>query len=88
MVGLIKTIFIIVVVWYTFKLIGKFLMPWLLKKGMAKVQNNMESKFRQAAEQSRPQRPDGNISVDDEGNSSRKINTDNVGEYVEFEEVD
>lgn len=88
MVGFIRTVIIIMLIWYAFRLIGRYVLPWLMKKGVQKMQNNMEEKFRNASDQNRPQQPEGNVSVEKKGNKSQSAMKDDVGEYVDFEEVE
>lgn len=88
LVGLLRTIIIIVIIWQVLKLIGRYVMPYLLNKGMQKVQRNMEEKMRQAQGRNQSQEPEGSVHVENEGKTSRKTTNDDVGEYVDFEEVE
>jgi len=61
----------------------KYILPFVLKKAVDKVQNNMKN---QQEQRENPDKPVGETSVD----FAPKNDTSNnkVGEYIEFEEVD
>ena len=81
--GLIKTILIIMIVYYALKFIARLAFPALIKKYM----QNMEEKFRN--QQGHNQQKDINIgeTVIDKKTSTSTSNKD-VGEYVDYEEVE
>ncbi|MCU4162562.1 DUF4834 family protein [Carboxylicivirga caseinilyticus] len=85
-VGLIRTIFYIVVFYYLFKFIGQLVMPFFLKKGferMQKQQDNAANNFRQEAK-----RKEGTVTIQKNTNSKTDSHIeDNQGEYVDFEDV-
>jgi len=83
--GLLKTIAILIIVYYIFKFFSKYIAPIFLKK----VISNVEKKYREQQQNQNNATPDGKVgetviekkpSVNNEGNK-------NVGEYVDYEEV-
>jgi len=91
MTGLLKTILIIVVIYYAWKLLFRLFFPVIAKKVVNKAQQNMEDRMRQAQE-----RQSGYSSDDYEGDviiqkgaEKRKSGgvSDSDGEYVDFEEI-
>lgn len=80
-VGLAKTILIIVLGYTIFKYVMRLLAPLFLRS----IARKMERQFHQNAPTSQPQK-EGEISID----KSPKIQSSNkdVGEYVDYEEVD
>jgi len=78
-----KIILIIIIVYYGFQFVVKYILPFVLKKAVDKVQNNMKN---QQEQRENPDKPVGETSVD----FAPKNDTSNnkVGEYIEFEEVD
>ncbi len=82
--GAIRFIIILIIVWQLLKLAGRYLLPIFLKKSVEKMQNNMDERYRDAT---REQRPEGDVSIDKKPNSTSRLN-DDVGEYVDFEEVE
>ena len=81
--GLLKTIAIIIIVYYAFKFIGKYIMPLFLKR----VVKNVEKKMREQQENQYKEET-GNIgeTVIDKKPQSRKSNKE-VGDYVDYEEI-
>jgi len=82
--GLLRTIAIIILIWYGLKIIGRFAFPIILKRFMS----NMEDKFKQQT-QGFEKKEDINIGetiIDKK--SKEKTSNDNVGEYVDFEDVE
>ncbi len=78
-----RTLFIILVIWYGIKLITKYVFPIFLNKTMRNMQSRMEEQIRQ---QQRSQRSDGEVTI--EKNRRNNASKANEGEYVDFEEVD
>ena len=83
--GLLKTIAILIIVYYILKFFSKYIAPIFLKK----VISNVEKKFREQQQNQYNSTPEGKVgetviekkpSVKNEGNK-------NVGEYVDYEEV-
>lgn len=87
--GFLRTLAFIIVFYYLFKLIGRLLRPYLIKYINKKAQERFGGQFqnqrRQTYQGSRPN--EGETVIDKMPNSQKKSNN-NVGEYVDFEEVD
>lgn len=84
-----RTIGIILLVIYGLKFIGKYIIPLLLKRAVNKAQEraqNQQSNYQNTTE---PNVNVGETIIDKSSvdNSKKKIN-DDVGEYVDYEEVD
>ena len=75
-----RTIGIIVVVYYGLKFIGRLLFPIVVKKAV----NNMQE--RQSAYQ-REQKREGEVTIEKNQNNQNR-NRNNEGEYVDFEEIE
>lgn len=82
--GLLRTIAIIIIVYYAFKFIGKYIMPLFLKR----VVKNVEKKMREQQE-NQYKEEDGNIgeTVIAKKPQIRKESNKDVGDYVDYEEV-
>ena len=82
--GLLRTIAIIIIVYYAFKFIGKYIMPLFLKQVVKNVEKKMrdqqENKYKQAT---------GNIgeTVIDKKPANTKESSKDVGDYVDYEDV-
>ncbi len=81
--GLLRTILIIIIIYYGLRIISKYILPIILRQAVNKVQNNMKEQFEQ---QQKPNRPVGETSVDYAPKNDSSNNE--VGEYIDFEEVD
>lgn len=77
--GIVKTIGIMVLIYYGLKLVGRLLFPIVVKKAV----NNMQA--RQYTYQER--KPEGQVTVERKQGGQRAPHS-NQGEYVDFEEVD
>lgn len=84
--GFLRTILIVILVYYVLKWLGRILFPVLFQKAV----KNFESKMRQ--EQGQPphssdQVKEGETVIDRKPGPQRETNN-NVGEYVDYEEID
>ncbi|MEC4116209.1 DUF4834 family protein [Myroides phaeus] len=85
--GFIKTLLIIVLVYYAFKFAMRYLFPLLLMKVAKKAGQNFQERQQQQYNQYREnqsQQAKPNNSSDNQVPRSTKV----VGEYIEFEEID
>ena len=78
--GFLRTIGIIVLIYYGIKIISRFLFPIVVKKAM----NNMQE--RQNMYQ-REQKREGEVTIENKNPRSSR-NSANKGEYVDFEEIE
>ena len=86
--SVLRTIFIIIVVWYALRIIFRYVGPWLMKKGVQKMQQKAEDQMRsQFGQQPRSSQEEGKVTVEKPRDSSGRSGADD-GEYVEFEEVE
>ncbi len=84
MIGLIRTIAIIIIVYYAFKFIGRYILPLFVKR----MVDNVEKKYR---EQQQNQNQDENVKVGetiiDKKPTNIKEGRKDVGDYVDYEEL-
>jgi len=81
--GLLRTLLIILIIYYGLKFISKYLMPFVFNKTMQKVQKNMKNKF------DKEQNPSTNVGETSIEYAPKNESSNNkVGEYIDFEEVD
>jgi hypothetical protein len=78
-----RTLFVILVIWYGIKLVTKYVLPMMMHKTVKNMQSRMEEQFGQ---QKRNFRPEGEVTV--ERNPTNNGNKSREGEYVDFEEVE
>ena len=79
--SVLRTIGILVVIYYGLKFVIRLLFPVVVKKAM----NNMQA--RQSAYQRGEQKPEGEVTVESKRRDQNKNHT-TEGEYVDFEEID
>ncbi len=83
--GLLRTIAIIIIVYYAFKFVGRYILPLFLKK----MVNNVEKKYKEQQEQNRGQ--DENVKVGEtviaKKPSKTKESNKDEGDYVDYEEL-
>ena len=82
--GLIRTVLIIVVIYYAIRLFSRHIAPILLDKGVKKMQQKMQDQQRQHQQ---PFRADGEVTIEADKKGNQKPEKDK-GEYVDFEEVE
>jgi len=82
--GLLRTILIIALVYYGLKILSRIFAPMLFKYAAKKAEQRFGGAFNQQRQE--PIQKEGEISIDKmpENKSSNK----NVGEYVDYEEIE
>ena len=91
--GLIKTLLIILFFYYGFKVLARLLAPFLLRYAAKKIQNKFKDQMGQHmrgsgfGHQDNPKK-EGEVHVRSKKSSQDKINSDSVGDYVDFEEIE
>ncbi|WP_255554312.1 MULTISPECIES: DUF4834 family protein [unclassified Tenacibaculum] len=79
-----RTILIIILVYYVLKFLVKLFAPYLLKKAVDKVQKKAAQQY---SNQQESTVDEGKTVVDKKPQDSKQSNN-SVGEYVDFEEID
>ncbi len=80
-----RTILIIVLLYYVLKFLTKLFAPYLMKRMVHKMQEKAQS--HQQGYQQKPHVNEGETSIDKKPSNSKQSNS-SVGEYVDYEEVD
>ncbi|MDJ0645449.1 MAG: DUF4834 family protein [Flavobacteriaceae bacterium] len=83
--GLLRTLLIILIIYYGLKLVARFVFPLVMKR----FANNVEKRFNEQQDQFRRDQQQTNVgeTVIDKAPREQKSN-ESIGEYVDFEEVD
>lgn len=79
--GLLKFILIAAGIYYLIKFLFKAFFPVIVKKTFDKMQQ-------QQKQQQYQEKPEGEVTVEKNTTNKDKNNTKDVGDYVDFEEVD
>lgn len=88
---LLRTILIIVLVYYGIKILSRLFAPYLMKYASKKMSQKFEQQYRAQQQQKNgntsPYR-EGETVIDKKPKSSESKTSSKVGEYIEFEEID
>ena len=82
-IGFIRTVLVLLIIFYAARLITRFVVPLLFQKTMRDMQNRMQQQMR---EQQRQGKREGEVTI--ERNANQNNRQSQSGEYVDFEEVD
>jgi len=83
--GLLRTIFFIVLFYYIFKVLSRLFAPFLMKYAAKKAEEKFGGQFQKKEQE--PIKKEGEISIDKMPPKTKSSNTD-VGDYVDYEEID
>lgn len=78
---LLNFILIVLIIVYGSRILVRFVLPWLLKRKFEKMQG-------QYNQQTNNSKPEGEVHINNKTSHTSNKNTKDVGEYVEYEEVD
>jgi Domain of unknown function (DUF4834) len=85
--GLVKTLLIIILVYYGVKIITRIFAPLLLKYVVKKATQNFGGAYGEFhKQQQEPRKKEGEVTIDKIPNI--KTSNKDVGEYVDYEEID
>lgn len=88
--GFIRTVLIIVGVWYAFKFLMRLLAPYLMKKMVQKAESNFRQNYDQqfGNTQNQNQYQKKESSHTNSSNSHNPRSTKKIGEYIDYEEIE
>ncbi len=81
--GILRTLAIILIIYYSFKIVLRYLFPFFIKRTM----NKMEDKFKAEQEAQQPPKKVGETTIDRQPQQQEK-KSDTGGEYIDYEDVD
>ncbi|TDU39946.1 uncharacterized protein DUF4834 [Gelidibacter sediminis] len=84
--GFLRTILIIMLVWYGVKILMRFFAPYVVRYMSKKMQERFSGQFQQ--EQEAKNRPKEGETIIDKIPERRQTSDKKVGEYVDYEEID
>ena len=82
--GFLRTILFIMLIYYGIKFLGRLLAPVLLKRFAKKMQDRFQQQYQ---DPQNPPHEEGKVTLE-KTNTSTKTKSDDVGDYVDFEEVE
>lgn len=86
--GLLKTILIILLVYYLFKIVARWFAPKLFSYAAKKTEAHFQEKFGDFVNQNRNEKEQIGDVIIDKKTTKKGNNSQKVGEYIDFEEVD
>lgn len=84
--GLFRVILIILLIYYGIKILSRLFAPLLLKYIAKKAEQKFGGSFQERSQQQKPPNKEGEVTIDKVPNI--KTSNKNVGEYVDYEEID
>ena len=88
LVGLVKFIFWFFFISYVLKILTRIFAPILLKRFTNKMQDRYKGQFNQQYRNTqKPVQPEGKVTLE-KTKPATQAKSDNVGDYVDFEEVE
>lgn len=85
--GLIRTFLIILLIYFGFKILARLFAPFLMRFVAKKASEKFGQQFGQQHRSQEPKRQEGEVVIDKTPKPSKSSNKD-VGEYVDYEEID
>lgn len=82
-----KVVLIVLLIYFGFKLIIRWVGPLLLRWMLKKIGKKFEQRFSQFDPGREQQRQQGEVSID-KGPKSKPKSKNDVGEYIDYEEID
>ncbi|CAI8228542.1 MAG: Uncharacterised protein [Flavobacteriaceae bacterium] len=86
MIAFIKTISIILLVYYGLKFILKLAAPYIMKYFSKRLAARFDVNFSNTPPQNNAQKKEGEVTIDKVPSKQKSSNT--VGQYVDYEEID
>ncbi|MCB0445062.1 MAG: DUF4834 family protein [Gelidibacter sp.] len=85
--GFLRTILIILLIWYGIKILSRLFAPYLVKYMTNKVQERFGAQFQNYQQPHTSREKEGETVIDKVPNTNKTSNK-NVGEYIDYEEID
>ena len=88
LMGFLRTLLIILIVYYSFRFLARIFAPLLLKKVVGNMQAKAKKHHQQKNQQSENSSTKEGETIIDKNPNSKTQGNNSVGEYVDFEELD
>jgi hypothetical protein len=86
--GFLKTVLIVLLVYYLLKILAKWFAPKLFRYAAKKTEEHFKERFEGFADQqSKEEEQIGDVIIDKK-TTKKKKSSKNVGEYIDFEEIE
>ena len=88
LMGFLRTLLIILIVYYSFRFLARIFAPLLLKKVVGNMQAKAKKHHQQKNQQTENSSSKEGETIIDKNPNSKTQGNNSVGEYVDFEEID
>ena len=88
LMGFLRTLLIILIVYYSFRFLARIFAPLLLKKVVGNMQAKAKKHHQQKNQQSENSSTKEGETIIDKNPNSKTQGNNSAGEYVDFEEID
>jgi|TARA_B110000503_G_scaffold76635_1_gene118187 hypothetical protein len=88
LMGFLRTLLIISIVYYSFRFLARIFAPLLLKKVVGNMQTKAKKHHQQKNQQTENSSSKEGETIIDKNPNSKTQGNNSVGEYVDFEEID
>ena len=88
MEALLNFIFIIIVIYLVFRLLGRYVLPYLVKRYVNKAKKNFYEKQQANRDNDYDKSKEGEVNIKYKKNQKSKSSKDELGDYIDFEEVE
>ncbi|WP_445382296.1 DUF4834 family protein [Robiginitalea sp. IMCC43444] len=85
--GILRTILFIILGYYLLKILGRIFQPWIHAYAVRKTESYFNTTFQSRDKGPLKDEKVGEVSIDKPPVKTRKTNSD-VGEYIDFEEIE
>ncbi|MCK0145644.1 DUF4834 family protein [Arenibacter sp. F26102] len=86
--GFLKTILIVLLVYYLLKILAKWFAPRMFRYAAKKTEEHFKEKFEGFAEQNNKNEEQIGDVIIEKKTTKKKNTSKNVGEYIDFEEIE
>ncbi|MGB2129126.1 MAG: DUF4834 family protein [Flavicella sp.] len=87
-IGFMRTLIIMLLVLYGLRFLSRTLFPWLLKNAVKKAQERAQQQFQNSHSNYEKSGKVGETTIDKKPQKKSQSSSNNVGDYVDFEEID
>ena len=88
LMGFLRTILILLLLYYSFRFLARIFAPFLIKKVVGNMQEKAQKRYNQYHQHSRPSQTKEGETIMDKKPDFNKEGNSTIGEYVDFEEID
>lgn len=87
---MLKFLFFIIVIYFLFRFLGRYILPWLIKRYIKKSQQKFYKQNPEADPgfQKKQKKKEGDVNIKTGKKKKHNQEKEELGEYVDYEEID